>query len=855
MAAGDICIRRLSTGGTDYNTTGWTDVNYNTSVRQDGIYGGSGTAISCSEAGHYLVTYQVAMEDDNGSNRSETRSRIVVNGSDAAYGDAVGYIRRAGGVDASVQAATTILNLSASDTVGVEVARTDSNTGSGDTISQANLAGICLVKLPDTADFLRIRRTTNQTLNSVAGQNPPVTGSSFNYVTVNFTTQDEVDTAFSHTSGTGAITLDAGLYIIGYQAAFAGSGSVRRNAIARLTLNGSELPGSYSTGYVRQTNGVNNPVCSSAMLIQASANDVVRLEAAIDSEVSPVTDVVLESAHLVMMKLPTNAGEAMLRQSADHDHNSATFDPISFNTQDSIDGVYWGHSGSQLTRQRSGVNEVKDALVLGGFWQVRDAVNSNRKSPETQFRIDGSSIVQYGGVMSHNRGDQSSSGCWTGGAGSAWVWDVNIQTTHYIEMGGRDRATTADNSTSWEAGQTFLHALDIEAAFAGGAGPQTITTTGIASAEAFGSPTLTPGAVTVTATGIASAEAFGTASLSATATVSPTGIASAEAFGSATLTAGSVTVTATGIASQEAFGTATVQAGSVTVTATGIGSAEAFGTPSLSQTSTLSPTGIASAEAFGSPTLTPGTVTVTTTGIASAEAFGTASVQTGAVTVTATGIASGEAFGTPTVLAGAVQVSPQGIASAEAFGTPEVQPGEAFITPPPFGGSILGTPNFLGQVGILAVQIFSEEAFGTPTLSVGAAQLNPTGIASEEAFGTPALQPEALEVSPTGIVSQEAFGTPAIQRGVVIITPTGIASGEAFGTPELLRALRTEPIIWDSDPKVVVQARGRLNVAQATAVQVVQQAESLAIGAVTTTVSIVGQSRVIRGGPRLVRGG
>jgi hypothetical protein len=560
------------------------------------------------------------------------------------------------------------------------------------------------------------------------------------------------------------------------------------------------------------------------MLIQASANDVVRLEAAIDSEQSPVTDVVLESAHLVMMKLPTNAGEAMLRQSADHDHNSATFDPISFNTQDSIDTIYWGHSGSQLTRQRSGVSEVKDALILGGFWQVRDASNSTRKSPETQFRIDGSSIVQYGGVMSHNRGDQSSSGCWTGGAGSAWVWDVNIQTTHYIQMGGRDRASTSDASTSWEAGQTFLHALDIEAAFAGGAGPQTITTTGIASAEAFGSPTLTPGAVTATATGIASAEAFGTASLSATATVSPAGIASAEAFGSPTLTPGAVTVTATGIASEEAFGTATVQAGSVTATATGI--------------------------------------------------------------------ASGEAFGTPTVLAGAVQVSLQSIASAEAFGTPEVQPGEAFITPPPFGGSILGTPNFLGQVGILAVQIFSEEAFGTPTLSVGAAQLSPSGIASGEAFGTLAVQAGAATVSPSGVPTEEALGQPTITSAATVsptgisslealgtaalqataqVVPSGIVSQEAFGTPELsLEAASIRPtgiISQETIPapqlfggaqipvvggRVVAGGQSRVlaTVATSTAIAATQQISAFGIASQASTVWTVRQRTIISGGPR-----
>ena len=219
---------------------------------------------------------------------------------------------------------------------------------------------------------------------------------------------------------------------------------------------------------------------------------------------------------------------------------------------------------------------------------------------------------------------------------------------------------------------------------------------------------------------------------------------------------------------------------------------------------TVTATGIASAEAFGSPTLTPGAVTVTATGIASVEAFGTATVQAGAVTATATGIASSEAFGTPTATAGTVQVSPQGIASGEAFGTPfvslgsgpaqslfatgiasseafgspEAQPGTVSLTPPGFDGSALGYPNFLGQVGILAQQIFSAEAFGTPTL----------------------------------------------QPGLAPVSPTAILSAEAVGTPEI-REPGAEPVISDSAPKIVVQARWRLNVAQAAALPVVRQAK------------------------------
>ena len=86
---------------------------------------------------------------------------------------------------------------------------------------------------------------------------------------------------------------------------------------------------------------------------------------------------------------------------------------------------------------------------------------------------------------------------------------------------------------------------------------------------------------TVTATGIASAEAFGSPSVGAF--VIPTGIASGEAFGTAVVTGGSATVVPTGIASGEAFGTATVSVDVVPIQPSGIASGETFGTPIIAE--------------------------------------------------------------------------------------------------------------------------------------------------------------------------------------------------------------------------------------------------------------------------------
>jgi hypothetical protein len=278
-----------------------------------------------------------------------------------------------------------------------------------------------------------------------------------------------------------------------------------------------------------------------------------------------------------------------------------------------------------------------------------------------------------------------------------WVPAITLpQTGFYLREDGTSRYLREDGSSF------YLRE--------GGAedGALTINPAGIASAEIFGSHTVSPGAVTITPSGIASAEAFGTASVNHV--IAPTGIASAEAFGTAAL---NLNIAATGIASAEAFGSHTLAA-TFTITANGIASAEAFGSHAITVAAlTVSPAGIDSAEAFGSHTLTTGNVNILPGAIASAEAFGSHTVEVGALSVSPNGIASAEAFGSHTVTPGAVTITPSGIASAEVFGSQVVT----------------------ATYTITSTGIGSAEAFGQPTINLLLAILSPLGIASLEVFG------------------------------------------------------------------------------------------------------------------------
>lgn len=159
------------------------------------------------------------------------------------------------------------------------------------------------------------------------------------------------------------------------------------------------------------------------------------------------------------------------------------------------------------------------------------------------------------------------------------------------------------------------------------AGPpeQTISPTGISSQEMVPSPTVLPGPVTITSLGIATQEAFGTPTLTQPQLVYPTSILSGEAFGVPDLTT-ILEVRPVGIPSGEVVPAPVLYPGEVFILPVSIPSGEAFGIPELVEPSVVRVVGIPSAEAFGSPTITTQLV-VQVEGIVSREEFGRALVR------------------------------------------------------------------------------------------------------------------------------------------------------------------------------------------------------------------------------------
>lgn len=320
-----------------------------------------------------------------------------------------------------------------------------------------------------------------------------------------------------------------------------------------------------------------------------------------------------------------------------------------------------------------------------------------------------------------------------------------------------------------------------------------------------------PTAQTLTPSGITSAQAFGSATVansSAAQNLAPSGIASAEAIGSATVTVGAVTIAPSaiasseaiggtrinlninsppGIASSEAFGTAAIGCGAVTLAPTGIASVEAVGTVILTPGAiSISPTGIISGGVvwMGGPVVSTGAISVTPSGITSGEAIGSLVLSSGSTNVLAAGIASGETFGEPVVSVGVASITPAGISSAQALGTPVLLCGAITISPTGIASTqAIGAPVCTaGTVNISPAGIASSEQVGAITVTPGGTSIAPAGIESAEGIGTAKV---GLNITASGIASGEAIGGPVVEQWLVL-RPTGIASGEAFGTIELV---------------------------------------------------------------------
>ncbi len=177
--------------------------------------------ITLKEAGHYLITYNVGV--DGSENRTSITTNLDMNGTDIPQSFDYAYIRSSDDTTEGTATNMTILEANANDILTLEWGALDNNSANG-TNTMSDRTAITIVKLPDSADYLRAYEAGGgQSLNNTTT------------TTVIFDTQSEADSSsFSYNTTSGVTTIQQdGNYLFTH-----GARSVRDNTNARTMRGG-----------------------------------------------------------------------------------------------------------------------------------------------------------------------------------------------------------------------------------------------------------------------------------------------------------------------------------------------------------------------------------------------------------------------------------------------------------------------------------------------------------------------------------------------------------------------------------------------------------------------------------------
>jgi endonuclease YncB( thermonuclease family) len=236
-------LSNTATGISTLATTTWSSLQFDTIDELDaGSFSYATTTPAATlDSGKYLVTYNVGfvLEDTAGAGRSAGLTRITLDDVPVEQSYSYTYLRLTSGSDVGVASGMVIIDVP-DDATSLELeakAADDSAYGANYNLDES---GMSIVKLPDSADYLRVH-------NSTGGQ---VIGNSTDSIIIS-DTEDEEDTgSFSHSTGTGRTTINQDgdyLFTFGSRSYRNGSSGTRNTVEYAWFKNGTEsLLGSHT---------------------------------------------------------------------------------------------------------------------------------------------------------------------------------------------------------------------------------------------------------------------------------------------------------------------------------------------------------------------------------------------------------------------------------------------------------------------------------------------------------------------------------------------------------------------------------------------------------------------------------
>lgn len=453
-ANGDIAIFREA-GGLDQIDTSVTDIDWDTTVRSDGVFAlqPNNVDIDLADPGHYLVMYSVPTESAGGNNRSEIQSWLRKNNStNLNYGRGQGFIRRAGNADEGYNQGAAILTVAAGDDIRLQMQRSDSNSATVQ--RRSNMSGINILKLNDAWDYLLARPTIDQTF-----------GSDQNFTDVTLATDDEIDTESFARSGAAITLKKSGHYLVTYNVGIThADGNSRINDETRLVIdNGSpvEIPGSRVTTYIRGSNGTNDGMTSWVGIISANADDILKLQVRRESE-QDASGHRIKAAEtgITIAKLPDSAEYIRLGELGGGQDLSESVTQITWDELREEDLASFDHD--TVATERINIETAGDYLFFHSLYADRPAGDGTRETQLLQWRKNGSSLYQYGSSGQYNRGDQGSKDARTSGSSNGIIMH-DLTASDWVELTQVNEAANA--TATYVANRMGLQGVNIASLF------------------------------------------------------------------------------------------------------------------------------------------------------------------------------------------------------------------------------------------------------------------------------------------------------------------------------------------------------------------------------------------------------
>ena len=434
----DVAIYRDATDTTNYNSTSVTDVTWDTTVREDTLtFSRSGDTVTLKQSGHYLVNWTLSGDGLGVNSRAKLEGLLDLGGTPLAYGRGWGYLRDSGTSTESYAQGLAIIDVATANTeLKLQVFRQDTNTASQGWVRRTNLSGISLLKLDDAWSYARYRKASGT-------QNVDVMEATA--VTLALTDTDEQDSGFSRVGGTITLT-NAGHYLVNYNIGIDSTGAaVRQNYVAAVFLEGSEVPGTRTTGYIREADGDLEGGLSFTGIIVANTNDDLEIKIWGDAnDGDPTATVDLGTTAVAIAKLPDDADYIRLHGNDGTQNLSTSESNISFNTKDEADPSfeYTSSSPDQIKVLTAG-----DYLFTWSVFARKPSADGTREHIWTKFAKKGTPDTIYQWALAGNfiRGSQGTPAinCPSGGASVGAIIEASADEIFLLKQQNEATDTSA----------------------------------------------------------------------------------------------------------------------------------------------------------------------------------------------------------------------------------------------------------------------------------------------------------------------------------------------------------------------------------------------------------------------------